>query len=94
MDGSSIHRYIFREAAVEGGTIGFQIQALVEQSNCTGGTLVTRNVWIDDDWLTDKTGIYILSHLVHGPGKLMSRNNREVRPIVSSKDFQVRMANS
>jgi hypothetical protein len=93
MDGPSIHRYIFRKAAVQGGTIGFQIQALVEQPNCTGGTLVTRNVWIDDDRLTDKTGIDFLSYLLHGSGKLVSGNDREVRPIVSSKDFQIRMAN-
>ena len=55
---------------------------------------MTRNVWIDDDWSTDKTGIYFLSHLLHGPGELVSRNDREVRPIVSSKDFQIGVANS
>jgi hypothetical protein len=94
MDRPSIHRHVFRKSAIEGGTIRFQIQTLVEQPYRTGGTLMARNVWINDNWSTDKVGICVFSHLLHGPGELVSRNDRKVGPVISFKDFDIGVANS
>ena len=94
MDRPSIHRHIFRKSAIEGGAIRFEIQTLVEQPCRTGGTLMTGNVRINDNWSTDKAGICILSDLLHGPGELVSWNDRKVRPVISFENFHIGVANS
>jgi hypothetical protein len=55
---------------------------------------MARNVWINDNWSTDKVGICVFSHLLHGPGELVSRNDRKVGPVISFKDFDIGVANS
>ena len=55
---------------------------------------MTGNVWINDNWSTDKARICFFSHLLYGAGELVSRNDRKVGPVVSFKDFDIGVANS